>query len=81
MAVVLTYHGLLRLEERGIALEWVERTVLAPESIVPDPTQPGALRAYRVVPERGSRVLRVVYVEEAGTQRVLTVFFDRSKRR
>ena len=46
------------LVERDIALEWVERTVNAPEVVENDPVQPGASRAFRSIPENGGRVLR-----------------------
>ena len=62
MKVQLTRHAETMSVEREIALEWVERTVNAPEVVENDPVQPGASRAFRSIPENGGRVLRVVYV-------------------
>jgi hypothetical protein len=39
------------------------------------------MRAFRTVPERDGRVLRVVYVSVPGGARVMTMFLDRGRRR
>ena len=65
-----------RLEARGI-----ERTVLAPDSRERDPLHLERLRAFRAVPERGGRILRVVYVRDGDTVRIVTAFLDRGRRR
>ncbi|KAB7782081.1 hypothetical protein F8B43_4836 [Methylorubrum populi] len=39
------------------------------------------MRAFRTVPERDGRVLRVVYVPIPGGARVVTMFLDRGRRR
>ena len=75
MKVHLTRHAEAMLAEREIALEWVERTVNAPEVIESDPLQTGAFRAFRSIPENGGRILRVVYVLTGDDiARVLTSF-------
>jgi hypothetical protein len=66
MPIAYTKHALTMLAERGIERAWVERTILEPASIEPDP-KPPAMRAFRAVPERDSRVLRVVYVPDGET--------------
>jgi hypothetical protein len=82
-AVKITYgpHALDILAERGIAEEWVERTIAAPDSIDPDPRHPDRMRAYRAMPERDGRVLRVIYVATSGGAHVVTAFLDRGYRR
>ena len=69
------------LEERDIAREWVERTLTQPQYLEPDPKDAERLRAFRSIPERDGRVLRVVHVREGDRYRVITVFFDRGRRR
>ncbi|WP_375456304.1 hypothetical protein [uncultured Methylobacterium sp.] len=46
-----------------------------------DPGHPERTRAYRAVPERGGRILRAVYVRDGDMIRIITVFFDRGRRR
>ncbi len=78
--IVLSYHALLKLEERGVPLSWVETTALSPDSVEPDPRGGGVMRAFRVIPEAGSRVLRVVYVDDDNVRRIVTAFLDRGRR-
>jgi hypothetical protein len=67
--------------ERAIDAAWIERTVLAPDWVSPDPSDPKVERRYRAIAEHGERVLRVACVETATEIRVLTVFFDRGAKR
>ncbi|RYE98512.1 MAG: DUF4258 domain-containing protein [Oxalobacteraceae bacterium] len=73
-------HALENLVERRLDRAWIERTVMDPDSTEPDPNHPQRVRAYRVVPERDGRVLRVVYVPENGGCRIVTAFLDRGRR-
>jgi len=79
-ALLFTRHAEDMLIERGIDRAWVETTIYEPESVDPDPAQPGVFRAYRRIAERGGRFLRVVYVPGDQNIRVLTAFFDRTRR-
>ena len=76
-----SHHATDMLLERGIEREWVERTVAAPDMIERDPKHPDRTRAYRALPERDGRVLRVVYVRSDAAYRVITLFLDRGRRR
>lgn len=78
--IIFTRHAETMLAERSIERVWVERTILEPSEIEAD-TEHGSVRAYRTIPEYGGRVLRVVYSENEDEIRVITVFFDRAKRR
>ena len=78
--LIFTQHAEDMLHERGIDRAWVEAAVRDPETLEPDPQRPGVFRAYRRIPERGDRVLRVVYTATGDSLRVLTVFFDRKRR-
>jgi hypothetical protein len=55
----LTKHAKKVLAEREIPLEWLERTLSAPELSLPDPDDTAVERRYRKIPEFGGRVLRV----------------------
>jgi hypothetical protein len=81
MRVVYTRHASAMLEERLIDPAWVERTILFPDATEPDPRHSEMLRAFRAIPERDGRVLRVVYVPSEQVCRVITVFLDRSRTR
>ena len=80
MRFTYTAHAAEMLVDREIHREWVEQTVLSPEAVEPDPKHNGRMRAFRALPERDGRVLRVVYVQEADEVRVITLFLDRGRR-
>jgi hypothetical protein len=73
----LTNHARRAVAEREIAVEWIERTLGAPELIVPDRNDPAIERCFRRIPEFGGRVLRVAVNRTVEPQRVVSVFFDR----
>ncbi len=59
MKFELTKHAARALAEREIRVEWLERTLAAPELRLPDPDDAAVERFYRRIPEFGGRVLRV----------------------
>jgi uncharacterized DUF497 family protein len=77
MKFKLTKHAQKALEERGIAVEWMERTLAAPELVLPDPADATVERRFRRIPEFGGRVLRVAVNTAVEPERVVSVFFDR----
>lgn len=79
MPITFSAHALDMLAERGIDRTWAERTIAAPDFIEPDPTHADRTRAYRAVPERGGRVLRVVYTRDGDEVRIITLFLDRGR--
>jgi hypothetical protein len=74
-------HALANLVDRNLEKAWVERTVTDPDSTEPDPKHPERIRAYRTVPERDGRVMRVVYVPGGAAVHIVTAFLDRGRRR
>ncbi|MFD0938379.1 DUF4258 domain-containing protein [Methylobacterium trifolii] len=78
---VYTTHAVETLAHRAIEPGWVEAAVLAPDAEEPDPVYPERTRAYRAVPERGGRILRVVYAQDGSTCRIITAFLDRGRKR
>jgi hypothetical protein len=77
---LFTKHALVAMSERQIEREWVVQTVTSPQWQEPDPGDPEVSRAFRAVPERGGRYLRVAYVETATEIRILSAFLDRRAR-
>jgi hypothetical protein len=73
----LTKHARKVLAEREIPMEWVERTLAAPELSSPDPDDATVERRFRRIPEFGGRVLRVAVNTAVEPERVVSVFFDR----
>jgi hypothetical protein len=78
--LVLTRHAEDMLSERNIKRAWVEAAIRNPDVLEQDPHRPGVMRAFRSIPERDDRMLRVAYVSDGSSCRVLTVFFDRRRR-
>ncbi len=69
------------IAERQIERAWVEETILNPDATEPGPKHPDRTRAFRSIPERDGRVLRVVYARQRDQYRVVTLFLDRGRRR
>jgi hypothetical protein len=78
--IILTRHAETKMLERGIQLDWIERTIRNPQWTEPEPRDPFAERRFAPVPEFGSRMLRVVCVETESAIRVITATFDRGAR-
>ena len=81
MHLEFTQHAMDAMNERVIAIEWVEDAVDAPDLRTPDPDDPEVERFYRRTPQREDRVLRVVVNTRVAPWRVVSVFFDRRMRR
>jgi hypothetical protein len=77
MKFELTKHAQKALDEREIPVEWLERTLSAPELVLPDPDDVAVERRFRRIPEFGGRVLRVAVNTTVEPNRVVSVFFDR----
>ena len=73
----LSNHARRAVAEREISNEWIERTLQAPELIVPDPNDATIERYFSRIPEFGGRVLRVAVNKAVEPNRVVSVFFDR----
>jgi hypothetical protein len=76
----LTAHAENMRLERGIRRQWVGMTLLDPDWITPDP-RPERMRAFKLIPEAGGKILRVVYEQAGDEYRVVTVFFDRNAKK
>jgi hypothetical protein len=80
MNYALTEHAKKMLTEREIPLEWLVRVLNEPVLREPDPDDAALERRYRPIPEFEGWVLRVVVNATVEPIRVVSVFFDRSKR-
>jgi hypothetical protein len=81
LPITFSKHASDMIGERQIERAWVEETISSPEILEPDPSRPGVKRAFRRIPERGDRYLRIAYIEVEHTIKVITLFLDRGKRR
>ena len=77
MKYELTKHAQKVSEEREIPFEWMERTMSAPELVLPEPDDATIERRFRRIPEFGGRVLRVAVNTAVEPNRVVSVCFDR----
>lgn len=55
--------------------------MLEPEETEPDPDHAERTRAFRAVPERDGRILRVVYESVDDHIEIVTLFLDRGRKR
>lgn len=76
MEFVLTEHAEKRLRKRKISLEWVAATLTHPARTENDDEDVTLAHALRPIPEKGFRVLRVIYNEAIDPVAVITAYFD-----
>jgi hypothetical protein len=76
----LSKHARRRIEQRGIQLDWIRRTLAHPDRTEPDPEDQEANHAIKRFHALGDAVLRVVYNPAVSPYRVITAFFDRKGR-
>jgi hypothetical protein len=79
--LIFTNHAQHRMTLRQIERAWIEATIDQPERTEPDPHDPALTRVWRRIPERGGRVLRVVFRRSEGDIVVVSTVFDRGARR
>jgi hypothetical protein len=76
----LSAHASTVIAEREIDIAWIESTLANPERIEPDRGDASLKHALARIPERGDRVLRVVYNASYAPPLVVTAYFDRGQR-
>lgn len=79
--IVLTKHAREAMELRGLALAWVEETILRPDWTAADPNHPDRTRSYKAIPALGGRILRVVHRSDGADIVVITTHPDRGAKR
>ena len=81
MALILTQHARDNMALYSLDPAWIEATIARPQHVDRDPDDAALIRAWRRIPERGGRALRVVYRPAAADMVVVTAFFDRGATR
>ena len=76
MEYALTEHAAKRCRRRKIQAEWIEAALTHPARTENDREDPALVHALLAIPERGFRVLRVIYNEAVTPVRIVTVYFD-----
>lgn len=76
MKYILTEHAEKRVRRRKINPDWIAATLENPARTENDRDDPQIAHALRPIPERGFRVLRVIYNETVDPVRIITVYFD-----
>ena len=76
MDFVLTDHARKRCHQRRIALDWLQAALTQPAHTSSDAEDPSLVHVLYPVPERGFRLLRVIYNETRTPVTVVTAYFD-----
>jgi len=80
MKILLTKHAEHVIRMREIDVQWVMETINNPDLRTEDPHDDQLERFFRRIPERESRVLRVVANTKLEPWKIISVFFDRRMR-
>lgn len=76
MDYILSDHARKRILKRKIRTEWIEMTLTHPTHTGNDDVDPTLAHALRPIPEKGFRMLRVIYNETTDPVIVVTAYFD-----
>lgn len=76
MDYILTEHAQKRCKRRKIEPEWILAALTHPARTENDFDDPTLVHALLAIPEKGFRVLRVIYNETVEPVRIVTVYFD-----
>ena len=76
MEYTLTDHAEKRCRKRKIRDEWIVATLEHPARTENDQSDQTLVHALRAIPEKGFRVLRVIYNETVDPIRIVTIYFD-----
>lgn len=76
MDFVLTHHARKRCQRRQIQDAWIGQALTHPARIESDKEDESLVHVLYPVPERGFRVLRVIYNETVDPVAIVTAYFD-----
>jgi hypothetical protein len=79
--LILTKHAQQNVARDRLDLAWIEATITRPQHTDRDPKDATLTRAWRRIPERSGRALRVVFRPAGADIVVVTAFFDRGAKR
>lgn len=69
-------HAAKRMKQRRVLPEWVTAALENPDSIENDQEDPNLVHARKAIPDRGFKILRVIYNETTEPITVVTVYFE-----
>lgn len=72
----LTDHARLRMRQRGVEVEWIERALENPDRMERDPNDDQLRRVYKRIHDAGDAVMRVVYNPSRSPVRIVTVLWE-----
>lgn len=72
----LTEHAKKRCLQRKIEMDWIAKTLAYPARTENDIDDPDLAHALLAIPEKGFRVLRVIFNETVNPLAVVTAYFD-----
>jgi Domain of unknown function (DUF4258) len=78
--LILTTHAQQKVARFRLDVAWIEAAIANPQHTDRDPDDASLTRAWRRIPERGGRALRVVFRPAGADIVVVTAFFDRGTR-
>ena len=76
MDYTLTEHARKRCSKRNISNNWIQNALNQPFRIEADPEDGSLIHALWPVPEKGFRLLRVIYNETVDPATVVTAYFE-----
>ena len=77
----LTAHARRTITARGISPSWIACVLAKPIALMEDKEDPTLRHALGRIPERGDKILRVIYNETVQPWCVVTAFIDRKASR
>ncbi|MBV8737416.1 MAG: DUF4258 domain-containing protein [Alphaproteobacteria bacterium] len=75
--IKLSKHTTDEMETRAILFSYIEAALTSPDRVAQDLTDPALSRSYKIIPEFGNRVLRVVHRLDGANILVVTAHWDR----
>ena len=76
MKFILTSHARKRCSRRKIKIQWIEDSLENPIRSSVDPDDNSLIHIFYPVPEKGYKVLRVIYNQTVDPVAIITVFFE-----
>ena len=74
--IKLTVHVQTRIQQRQIAMAWIEAAINAPDRMAADKDS-ALTNSFKSIPEFGGRILKVVHRAIGSDVLVITAYFDR----
>lgn len=72
----LSEHAAKRMQQRKILPEWIQTALDNPDTTESDQEDPNLAHALKAIPEKGFKVLRVVYNETTEPVTIVTAYFE-----